>query len=174
MEFVVIHYTEEPNFILHKIEIENSPIFPRTKPKGGIWTSPAGSEFGWDKWCWAEHYGDIDNLIKIEMIIDVDERDEKKNLIVIDNEKDLYKLMWDIDPAVKRFFSLPGFNVSFGMEFIDFVVMKEKGIDAIWLTWKGMLGTRATFPRNLLGWDCETVLILHERCIESWSWKCTR
>jgi hypothetical protein len=49
MILTVIHYSEEADFKLRKIEIKNQLI--RCKPHGGIWASPADSKDGWDKWC---------------------------------------------------------------------------------------------------------------------------
>lgn len=121
MEITVIHYTKDPDFKLRKIEIENCPMFPRVKPRGGMWTSPVKSKFGWDKWCECEHYGCIDKSTKVEMVIDVGENDENKNLIVIDGKKDLDKLIWTSDPVIKELVK----KIGFMMEFIDFEKMKE-------------------------------------------------
>ena len=164
MELIVVHYAENLEFKLSKIEIENCPIFPRIKPKGGVWTSPIRSKYGWDKWCKSNNYGSIDKLTKVEMVI---EYVNNKNLIVIDDEKDLDKLIWESDPMIKHFFEETGFKAPFG-EFIDFEKMRKKGVDAIWLTEKGERRTRFIYPRNLYGWDCETILILNERCVKSW------
>lgn len=187
MKIEVVHYSRESNFELRKIKIENN--FMWCKPKGGIWTSPVGSNYGWKRWCEEEEFGNIDELHEVEMELEGE-------FIIIDNEKDLDKLIWihdnlldkflskltegievegtleemegtkDIEGTKKRFYA--PLNSSLRKEYIDFKTMVQKGIDAIYLTEKGQWKTRLTFPRNLYGWDCETVLILNERCIKSW------
>lgn len=160
----VYHYSKELEFKLHKIEIKND--FMWCKPKGGLWASPVESIYGWDTWCKNEAFGDIDELTKVEMTIDVDELENKKNLIVINKEGDLNKLIWISVPEIREFAVKTGFKVPFGMEYVDFERIKENGIDAIWLTREGQWKTRLTHPRNLYGWDCECVLILNEECIK--------
>lgn len=173
---IVIHYSKD-DFKLREIEINNG--FMWYKPKGGIWTSPVESKYGWDRWCQDENFGNIDELTKVEMVIDVDdvndvndvdESGNKKNLIVIDKEEDLNKLLWTFRPGVREFAEKYDLKIPFGMEyFIDFEKMKENGIDAIWLTEKGQRKTRSPMcSKNLHGWDCETILIMNERCIKSW------
>lgn len=159
----VFHYTEDSEWNLKKIEIKNGNI--RIKPYGGIWASPVDSKYGWDRWCKEEDFRDIDKLVKVEMEIEIL---EDKNLIIIDSKKDLNKLIWTPLPIVKDLAEKLGLVPPFGMEIIDFVAMKDKGIDAIWLTEKGQWDTRLCYPRNLYGWDCECILILSERCIRSW------
>lgn len=173
MKIIVIHYSKD-DFKLCKIEIKNE--FMWCKPKGGIWTSPVESKYGWDKWCQDERFCDTNELTKVEMVIDVndvndvDESGNKKNLIVIDKEEDLNKLLWTSRPGIREFAEKHDLKIPFGMEcFIDFEKMKENGIDAIFLTEQGQRKTRSPMcSKNLHGWDCETILLLNERCIKSW------
>lgn len=165
MKIIVIHYSKD-DFKLCKIEIKNE--FMWCKPKGGIWTSPVESKYGWDKWCQDERFCDTNKLIKIEIVIDVDESENKKNLIIIDKLEDLNKLLWIPNPIVRDMVERFGFKNLPGMEYIDFEKMKENGIDAIWLTEKGQRKTRPLYSKNLHGWDCETILLLNEKCIKSW------
>ena len=165
MKMKIYHYTENANFKLYGIEIKNKFIW--CKPKGGLWTSPSNSLYGWNERCKEEGFRDNNKLTIVEMIIDVDDLGNNKNLIVIDKEDDLDKLIWSPVPDIRELVEKTGFKVSFGMEMVDFVKMKENGIDAIWLTMEGQWKTRLTYPRNLYGWDCECVLILNERCIKT-------
>lgn len=161
----VIHYTNDREWKLKKIEIKNGNL--RIKPYGGLWTSPVDSKYGWDKWCINENFRDIDKYTKVEIEIGIDE----ENLIIIDNYEDLKKLIWEHIPEIRELvnvFSSDDFKIPFGMEIVDFVGMKNKGVDCIWLTEKGQCDTRLSYPRNLYGWDCECILILNERCIKSW------
>ena len=43
----------------------------------------------------------------------------------------------------------------------------SKTWDAIFLTEKGQRETRFTHPKNLYGWDCESVLILNSNIIQT-------
>jgi hypothetical protein len=144
----VVHYTK-PFFKLHPITIKNGDgktgLF--IKPHGGLWCSPLDSAYGWIDWCRGESYGDIDHEQRV--ILDVD----MSNFVVIDSIEDMEtKLIW------RQVHGL------FGA--IDFEAMVQQGIDGIHLTEKGQIDTQWSHPRSLYGWDCETILILNERCIK--------
>lgn len=146
----VVHFTK-PFFSLRPIEIKNGDgkgtLF--IKPKGGLWCSPLDSNYGWKDWCQAENYGDIKQQQRV--IFDVD----MSNFVVIDSVKDMKtKLPWI--PVVDGYFRA-----------LDFEKMVHEGVDGIHLTEKGQWETRFTHPESLYGWDCETILILNERCIKS-------
>ena len=49
-------------------------------------------------------------------------------------------------------------------KYIDFEKLVKIGIDAIWLTEKGINQTHLSQPSNLYGWDVETVLVLNKKC----------
>ena len=51
---------------------------------------------------------------------------------------------------------------------IDFEKLKKQGIDSIYLTSQGVWRTRFIHPVSLYSWDCETLLILNEKCILNW------
>lgn len=140
----VIHYSKDPEFKVKPIEIKNGQL--PIKPYGGVWASPAESKFGWKDWCETEHFGNIGAQHKVTLEVDT------QNFITIDKVSDLDKLPW---------YKMGGF-----MEAVDFEELKRKGIDGIYLTDEGQWRTRLTFPRHLYGWDCESVLIMNERCIK--------
>jgi len=145
----VVHYTK-PFFKLHPITIKNGDgktgLF--IKPHGGLWCSPLDSAYGWIDWCRDESYGDIDHEQRVILEVDI------SNFVVIDSVEDMEtKLIWR--------------QVHGLFEAIDFEAMVEQGIDGIYLTEKGQIDTRWSHPRSLYGWDCETVLIMNERCIKS-------
>jgi len=146
----VVHFTK-PFFSLRPIEIKNGDgkdtIF--IKPKGGLWCSPLDSNYGWKDWCQEESYGDIKQQQRV--IFDVD----MSNFVVIDSAKDMKtKLPWI--PVMDGYFRA-----------LDFEKIVHEGVDGIHLTEKGQWETRFTHPEWLYGWDCETILILNERCIKS-------
>ena len=116
------------------------------KPLGGLWCSPAVTEWGWKEWCKEAAFYCAKHAVQIEISTD--------NFYVIDCFDDLDKL-----PVAESEMPLP-------IECLNFEKIKESGIDAIHLTIKGEQETRHTHPKWLYGWDCESVLILNERCIE--------
>lgn len=145
----VVHYTK-PFFKLHPITIKNGDgkkgLF--IKPYGGLWCSPLDSAYGWIDWCKAESFGDITHEQRV--ILDVD----MTNFVVIDSVEDMEsKLLW-------------GQIIHSPFQAIDFEKIVQQGIDGVYLTEDGQYQTRFSYPRNLYGWDCETVLILNERCIK--------
>jgi hypothetical protein len=140
----VTHFTKEPKFEVRPIEVKNG-LLP-VKPYGGLWASPAESEYGWKEWCETEHFGNIGEQHKVTLEVDT------RNFITIDKVSDLDKLPW---------YKIGGF-----LEAVDFEKLKRQGVDGIYLTNEGQWRTRLTFPRQLYGWDCESVLIMNERCIK--------
>ncbi len=117
------------------------------KPKGGLWTSPVDSEFGWKDWCVAEDFRSCnkENSFKVRF------KDDAK-VAIIDTYEDMDKLPLQDD----RFHSI--LMPNFESLAID--------IDAIWMTAEGQWATRMSHPKSLYGWDCESVLIMNPDCIE--------
>ena len=154
-EISVYHYTKDKDFRLNEIVIKNSGDY-WCKPKGGIWTSPVGCEYGWDEFCEEADCISTDGRPKIELSL-------SGEFIVIDSIAHLDKLPW---------VSLMGS----GIEYIDFEKLVKEGIDGIYLTEQGERRTRIPYMyggspgkfRNLNGWDCECVLILNDKCVRSW------
>ncbi|MDD5513415.1 MAG: hypothetical protein PHD09_06580 [Candidatus Omnitrophica bacterium] len=145
----VVHYTK-PYFNLHPIQITNGDgktgLF--IKPNGGLWCSPFESVNGWVDWCRSESFRDIDSQQRVILEVDT------THFVTIDNAEDMEC-------------KLPWFQIHDMFWAIDFEKMVEQGIEGIHLTVKGQAKTRWTNPKNLYGWDCETVLIMNEKCINS-------
>lgn len=117
----------------------------RNKPKGGLWTSPVASKYGWIDWWEENEFGELGSFFEIEFT---------GTVFVIDSVNDMNKLPWiDLD----------------GHSFISFQAMCAIGFtyDAIHLTEKGQMDTRFTHPRSLYGWDCETVLVMNPDSIQA-------
>lgn len=116
----------------------------RNKPRGGLWTSPVGSEHGWAEWCAAEVFGELEKSFEIQF---------EGRLLVIDGVEDMMSMPW---------------IACNGTSFISFQALCAIGFtyDAIHLTIKGERETRYTFPESLYGWDCESVLILNPDSIQ--------
>lgn len=158
LEMTVNHYTRLKDFRLFPIEIKNS-MDNWCKPNGGLWCSPVGSNFGWED-CDAGELFIQEGMNKIELKLEGE-------FIIIDTIEDLDKLPWN------------KFCESLNIELINFEKIVSEGVDAIYLTEKGEDRTRHPYGfgryglcggkfRNLYGWDCESVLILNERCIKDW------
>ena len=137
----VIHYGSK-KFDKNKFEpIKNDNW---QKPKGGLWTSPSDSIYGWKEWNEDEQFRECTNNNSFE----IDLPDNFK-ILKIDSKIDLLKL---------RSYA---YNYT---KYLDFEYI-SKHYDAIWLTEKGERETRHSgmtedIPR-MYGWDCETVLILN-------------
>jgi hypothetical protein len=111
------------------------------KPSGGLWTSPIDCENGWETEG-AEMFGPeaVAHWFDIEFT---------GNCLTIDSLADLDKLDY-------RHFA-DGLHSRFPI----FEPLLAAGVDAIHLTWRGQCETRLSFPRNLYGWDCESVFIMN-------------
>jgi len=145
-----VHYTK-PFFSLRPIEIKNGGrrYAELIKPVGGLWCSPLDSDYGWWDWCHGRGSFDIEHDQRV--IFDVD----MSNFVVIDSVEDMRKrLTW--------FLFRDGHSMA-----IDFEKMVHEGVDGIHLTENGLEETEFTYPESLYGWDCETILILNDRCIKS-------
>lgn len=123
------------------------PGFPKPK-SGGLWTSPVDSVNGWREWCENEDF----NVCKLEKSFRLEI--STKHLLVIESGYDFETKM------VGTYMEIG----SCGLTEIDWSSLVET-YHGIWLTAKGELGTRLSFPYNLYGWDCETVLLFNEKPI---------
>ena len=124
-----------------------------TKPHGGLWTSPVDSTYGWGKWC-------KDNEFKARSLTCWFDVRFTGTVLVIDGEEDLNLLPW---PNKSTNNALLKFSFDIGSPSFASLVLSE--IDAIHLTVEGEQETRYTMPRNLYGWDCESVLVMNPASI---------
>lgn len=135
----VIHYGEK-QYQPSKIKpIENEGC---VKPKGGLWTSPINSNWGWKDWCESENFRDCNEANSFKLKFKPDAK-----IIIIDSLKDLL--------------GLPKYNYH-EKQYPDFELLATM-CDAIWLTEKGQNETHLSHP-SLYGWDCESVLIINGEC----------
>ena len=112
------------------------------KPRGGLWSSPVDSKWGWKDWCEAEQFRECDeeNSFRFKL--------SSAKIATIDNLKDLIYLPFQENGR-----------------YLDYETI-ALNYDAIYLTENGEKETRYTTGWvNLYGWDCETVLVLNKRCI---------
>ena len=144
----VYHFTAERNFSINPISIQNNKS-AISKPIGGLWTSPVVSSGSWRKWC-------IDNSFQLRPFL-VRMRVRVTRCFRVEFEDDLRDMPW-----VYPHKELPWARTP------DFEQMKEM-YECIWLTDDGQWNTRLSTP-DLYGWDCETILILNETCVERWDW----
>jgi hypothetical protein len=141
--------------------IENNKY--NIKPKGGLWTSPKNSNYGWIDFCRDENYckfGGFKTGFEFQLKPD-------SKIYIIDTFFDLIKVPYKIkDPLYS--------GISYHQNFIDYENMANE-YDAIWLTDNGQFDTRSPEMQglfdfdgctiNLYGWDCESLIILRKECI---------
>jgi hypothetical protein len=159
-----IHFSQEKDFKVQEIHIKNPNMKDEgywCKPIGGIWASPVHSDFGWKEWL--SENSSFSDRIKFDKLIPVELDVDISKFIIINNPKDLDKLSW--------YKFLPDDPIS-RIENIDFEKMKREGVEGIFLTEQGQKSTWMPYIqtgsfRNLYGWDCESLLIMNERCILS-------
>lgn len=124
------------------------PSFPKPQ-NGGLWTSPIDSENNWRKWCERENF----NIWKLEKSFRMEV--STKNLLVIDNYYDFNTQMVHSNIMTIDIYGLPS---------IDWEKLVNQ-YNGIWLTARGEAETRYSYPYNLYGWDCDTVLLFNEKPI---------
>lgn len=141
----LIHYGST-KYIKEKVKPITNAI--RVKPNGGLWTSPVNSKYGWKDWCEDEEYRPCDDTNSFKLKLH-----NWAKVYIIDSLDDLKKMPVYHYQNDKLFF-------------IDFENL-SKSYDAIWLTEKGEGETRLSYPIDLYGWDCESVLIMNpESCYQ--------
>lgn len=139
----------------------------RNKPKGGLWTSPENSEFGWKDFVISESYRTDKYLSKCTLIT----LKESAKIFILDSAEDFKK--------VPKYFCKPKeFEELFlTEELINFEEL-SKHYDGLWLTMNGLKElsgfdifdfetNHLSSIGNLYGWDVETVLLFNLDCIES-------
>ncbi len=144
-DLVLVHYGSSEYRRELFMEVKNESW---VKPKGGLWTSPIKSNWGWKDWCLAENFRICDESNSFRLRFK-----DKSKILVIDSLEDLEDL-----PKFKTVYSK-----RFSKEYPDFEVL-TKECDAIWLTERGQRETHLSHPLSLYGWDCESVLILNPDC----------
>lgn len=126
------------------------------KPKGGLWTSPVNSKWGWKDWCECENFRDCDESNCFKLVLNADAR-----IFVIDSLNNLKNAPL-VDLKIGEHYQ---------RQYLDFELLATK-YDAIWLTEKGLNETHLSHPLNLYGWDCESVLIMNAYCCSEVSAGC--
>lgn len=119
------------------------------KPKGGLWTSPIDSTWGWKDWCESEDFRECNQSNSFLL-----QFKQSAKILVIDSLEDLKKL-----PKQKVVITY-----KYQKEYLDFELLALE-YDAIWLTETGQHETHFSHPIDLYGWDCESVLILNPYCV---------
>lgn len=122
------------------------------KPKGGLWASPVGCEWGWKEWCEAEDWGDLSTSFEFEFT---------GQTLVINSQKEAEAMPW-------RSLGWATSLSQFRYQFPDFEHMAREGIEAIHLTDRGQEETRFSmlgYGLGLYGWDCESVLVMRREGI---------
>jgi len=134
--FTLIHYgasSYDPDIFQPITDDEG-----RTKPRGGLWTSPVDSKWGWKDWAESESWGDLLSHFVIDYV---------GKTFVVDSVEDASRLPWTERESWRGS--------------ISFETLVGMGYDAIHLTENGEKETRFPDEFSLYGWDCETVLIFN-------------
>ena len=124
--------------------ISNVQYFP--KPRGGLWSSPVRGKHCWKEAATNMEIGCFETSFKFYV---------NGEILVIDCFEDLDKMTWTGPSSFMRMSSY---------RYPNFEKISLR-YQAIFLTAKGERETRLTYPRNLYGWDCATILILDKDCI---------
>ena len=142
-----IHYNHDgTNFNIERFDSIKNSKRKRNKPFGGFWCSPINSQFGWEYWCISENFklNHLKSKIKINVI---------GNIMTINSYKDLKtKMIFKNDQLLDLFHDYT---------YIDYEQISANGIDAIYLSYRGLKQTSFSFPINLWSWSCESVLVLN-------------
>lgn len=141
----LIHYGSN-EYVREKFEPIKNDL---TKPKGGLWTCPVGSDHSWEKWCRQNNFRTflLDSHFKARFI-------KGSKILVIDSLSDLESL-----PKYKSN------NSVFSDFFLDFELISDK-FDAIWLTAFGEMNIRSSQYSKPYEWSCETVFVMNGDSIE--------
>lgn len=118
------------------------------KPRGGLWSSPVDSTYGWKQWCKDEGFRKYraDNHFIFELM-------PASKILTINSLEDL-------QAALKKYRQTGSHHLHSYLDYAKIAI----NYDAIHLTEEGQIKTRYTHP-NLYAWDCETVLILRRKAI---------
>jgi hypothetical protein len=117
-----------------------------TKPRiGGLWTSPEGSEYGWENWCRENEMDWLGDRYVLAV------SGEPRTLII------------DSAAALERAWKNYGRQRDWGDrdQYTDRDLNYEliaQDFDALWLTEAGFAETRMALGLNTYAWDCETML----------------
>jgi hypothetical protein len=117
--------------------INDREAFLINKPRGGLWSSPVDSKWGWYDWSKANDFGDLSTSFRFIF---------KGNAVVINDYRSICELP-SLEGSMKFFDSTP---------LIDFESVAEF-YDAIFV--------RCGALRYLRAWDCETVLVFNRESI---------
>ena len=139
---LLIHYGSD-KFIPKKVLPVKNTDWVKPKKEGGLWTSPIDSKWGWKDWNDCERFIECDDRNSFTVYLKADAK-----IFVIDSLEDLKKAP---------------LREGYGKKVLDFELIAQN-YDAIWLTEKGQNETHFSYPIDLSGWDCETVLILNPDC----------
>ena len=131
------------------------------KPRGGLWTSPIDSIYGWYNFVKGERYRSDHYL-------------DKMVLITLKPDARIYKIdsveEFDLCPHLKEPLTMSQDMFS-KFKKIDFEKL-SKDYDGIWVTVKAIVdleNRHQDFMGDLYGWDVETVLLFNLDCIESYA-----
>ena len=117
------------------------------KSHGGLWSSPIDSSYGWKEAATEMEIGDFETSFKVQV---------KGKILTIDTVNCLDKFEYQ--------------DISYGPFMVpfwpDLEELLKRGYVGVHLTIEGQYDTRLSHPRNLYGWDCETVYIMDSKSVK--------
>lgn len=117
------------------------------KPYGGLWASPADTEYGWKEWCEAEDFRTDKLSSSFEFKLSAIAK-----IYVIDNVVDLKKV------------STAGPN-DMGQYFINYEMLLNMGYDGLFVTSHAARAFHLWLNNEILDlntWDCESICIFNK------------
>ena len=123
------------------------------KPKGGLWSSPVNSSYGWKQWCLEEEFNVVHLVSSFKFKLT-----DNARILKVDFYKDLLALPRQVVPKTKTIRYI-------NMFFLDFEKISQQ-YDVFHLTIRGLARTMFHINKpNLYGWDVETYLIMNKNCM---------
>lgn len=146
MKQTYIHYGSKEFDPGSFMPIYNLPFF--TKPSGGLWGSPVGSDSGWKDWCESEQFRDCteSNSFLFQL-------KDTANVLEISSIDSLLTL-----PKIIRDDFLKGF---ISWDCLDFEQLLNDGVDAI----EVKISNDYRLYYRLYGWDCDSILVMNKDVI---------
>lgn len=118
------------------------------KPRGGLWSSPVMSDFGWKDWCEAETFRteNFNTWTKFKL-------SPGTKILVIDSKEDFLEILYKYGTE-----PVPVFGLC-----LDFDKIMSDGWEGIYLTEKGNrechLIMEVFIISDLNAWDCESMVL---------------
>ena len=113
-----------------------------TKPKGGLWASDVGAEYGWKEWCNENEFRDCD-------------KENSFTFTLSDDAKILYI------ESVNDLESLPKGKDKFGLNFSSWYLLDFEKLAETYDAVEVSISSDFDLYYKLYGWDCDSIVIMN-------------